>query len=117
MPRLTVTLSDELAEFVEEESGDDGEFDSKSEAVRHYLERGQEADDLEQEVDHLEAQLDDLRRQMYERENVEQKVDILANRIEETQVAADAPFFVRWGRWITRKWNDSEAAQKAKKST
>lgn len=111
MPRLTITLSDELADFIEEESGDSGEFESKSAAVRHYLERGQEADKLEQEVEHLEAQLNDLRRQLYARDNVEEKVDVLANRIEETQAAADAPFFVRWGRWVSRRWGSSNAAQ------
>jgi Arc/MetJ-type ribon-helix-helix transcriptional regulator len=111
MPRLTVTLSDELAEFIEEEASDSGKFDSKSEAVRHYLERGQEADDLEREVELLENRLDDLRRQMHVRDDVEEKVDVLATRIEETQQAADAPFFVRWGRWVSRRWRGSATTQ------
>lgn len=116
MPRLTITLSDELAEFIDEESDDSGRFDSKSEAVRHYLERGQEADDLEREVEHLEARLDEMRNQLYARDDVEEKVDILANRIEETQQAADAPFFVRWGRWVSRKWDGSDGTQNAESS-
>jgi Arc/MetJ-type ribon-helix-helix transcriptional regulator len=98
MPRLTITLSDELAEFIDEESGDSGEFDSKSEAVRHYVERGRDAEDLENEVEVLENRLDELRRQLYERDDVEEKVDVLANKVEKTQQAADAPFFIRWGR-------------------
>lgn len=117
MPRLTITLSDELAEFIEEESGDNGEFESKSAAVRHYLERGQEAESLENEVEVMEARLDDLRRQLYERNDVEEKVDVLANQIEETQQAADAPFFVRWGRWVSRKWNSSSRDQGPEKGT
>jgi Arc/MetJ-type ribon-helix-helix transcriptional regulator len=119
MARLTVTLSDELAEFIEEESGDDGEFESKSAAVRHYIERGQDAEDLENEVEVLEARLDDLRRQLYERDDVEEKVDILAKRLEETQQArqaADAPFFVRWGRWASRRWRGSSATQDGESS-
>jgi Arc/MetJ-type ribon-helix-helix transcriptional regulator len=115
MARLTITLSDELAEFIEEESSDNGKFESKSAAVRHYLERGQEAESLENEVEVMEARLDDLRRQLYERNDVEEKVDVLANQIEETQQAADAPFFVRWGRWAKRRWAGSEDARTAEK--
>jgi Arc/MetJ-type ribon-helix-helix transcriptional regulator len=111
MPRLTITLSDELAEFIQKESGNDGEFESKSAAVRHYLERGQDADDLENEVEVLEARLDDLRRQLYERDDVEEKVDVLATKVEKSQQAADAPFFIRWGRWASRRWRGSAATQ------
>lgn len=117
MPRLTITLSDELAEFIEEESSDNEDFDSKSEAVRHYLRRGQDADDLEAEVEVLENRLDDLRRQLYERDDVEEKVDVLANKVEKTQQAADAPFFVRWGRWVSRKWRDSSDGETGEKAT
>mgnify|MGYP002763544306 CR=1 FL=1 len=116
MARLTVTLSDELAGFIEEESGDDGEFESKSAAVRHYIERGQDAEDLEDEVEVLEARLDDLRRQLYERDDVEEKVDVLATKVEKSQQAADAPFFVRWGRWVSRKWSDSSTTQNGESS-
>lgn len=72
--------------------------------MRHYLERGQDAEKLEREVDHLEAQLDDVRRQMYARDDIEEKVDVLANRIQETQAAADAPFFIRWGDFPKLAW-------------
>lgn len=116
MPRLTVTLSDELAKFVEEKAEDDDRFNSKSEVVRHYMQRGRDADDLEAEIEHLEARRDDLRRQLYERDNVEEKVDVLANTIEEQQAAADAPFFVRWGRWCRRRWGSSDDAQNANTS-
>lgn len=35
MPRITVTIPDALDEYLEGESGDSGEFESKSEVMRH----------------------------------------------------------------------------------
>ena len=37
MPRITVTLEDEQAALLEEKTGVDGEYDSKSEAVRSLI--------------------------------------------------------------------------------
>ena len=116
MPRLTVTLSDELAEFVEAEAEDNDRFSSKSEVVRHYMDRGRDTSDLEDEIKHLEARRDELRRQLYERDNVQEKVDVLANKVEKTQEAADAPFFIRWGRWASRRWRGSSTAQDGESS-
>lgn len=47
---------------------------------------------------------------MVEREHVEEKVDVLAKRVEDQQAAADAPFFVRWIRWFRRR-EDTESAE------
>ena len=99
MPRITVTISDELDEYLEEKSGDNAEFDSKSEVMRHLAERGREADDLEQELNIAQNRIEELRKQMTHRENMEERVDVLANKIEEEQRARDAPFPVRWYRW------------------
>ena len=102
MTRITVTISDDLDEYLEEKSGDEAEFDSKSEVMRSLAERGIEAEDLKKELAITENRLEELRKQMYQQENVEEKVDVLARRIEETEKARDAPFFVRWGRWAKR---------------
>lgn len=102
MPRITVTIPDDLDEYLEEKSGDGGEFNSKSEVMRELAERGIEAEDLEQELAITENRLEELRKQMYHQENVEEKVDLLANRIEKAEKTRDAPFFVRWGRWAKR---------------
>lgn len=99
MPRITVTIPASLDDYLEEKSGDDAEFDSKSEVMRHLAQRGHEADDLEQELEIAENRIEELRQQMMHRENVEEKVDVLANRVEEQQRAQDAPFLVRWVRW------------------
>jgi peptidoglycan hydrolase CwlO-like protein len=64
-------------------------------------------DDLEAEVEELRERLDSradridqLEEQLARRSQVEEKVDILAERVEDRERAADAPFFVRWARWF-----------------
>ena len=57
MARLTVSVSDEQEAFVEEKSGDGGEYESKSSFVRECLNRYER-------VDELEAQVSDLRNQL-----------------------------------------------------
>ncbi len=113
MPRITITISESLDEYLEEESGEDGEFDSKSEVMRHLAERGREVDDLERELEMAETRIEDLRRQMAARDNVEEKVDVLAKRLEDEQRAQDAPFVVRWYRWWRRRNPDEEGSERA----
>ena len=99
MPRITVTISDELDEYLEENSGEGEEFDSKSEVMRHLAQRGQEVDDLETELEMKQNRIEDLERQMGARDQVEEKVDVLAKRIEEGNSSPDPPFFVQWVQW------------------
>jgi Arc/MetJ-type ribon-helix-helix transcriptional regulator len=108
MPRITVTISDELDEYLEEKSGEGKEFNSKSEVMRNLAQRGQEADDLEIELDIKQNRIEDLERQMGARDQVEEKVDLLANRIEEEQSSPDPPFFVEWVQWFRSRGGDSD---------
>jgi len=108
MPRITVTISDELDEYLEDNSGDDEEFDSKSEVMRHLANRGIKADDLETEIEMKQNKIEDLERQMGARDQVEEKVDLLANRIEEEQSSPDPPFFVEWVQWFRNRGNSKE---------
>ena len=99
MPRITVTISDELDDYLEEHSGKGEEFDSKSEVIRHLAQRGQEVDDLETELEMKQNRIEDLERQMGARDQVEEKVDVLAKRIEDDSTSPDPPFFVQWVQW------------------
>lgn len=56
MPRLTVTITDEQAEFLDEVSGDGGEYESKSAAVREFIQAGERVAELEQTVERLETE-------------------------------------------------------------
>lgn len=57
MPRLTVTITDEQSERLEELSGDDGEYESKSEAVRNFIE---EYEDHQERIEELEQTVERL---------------------------------------------------------
>lgn len=56
MARLTVTITDEQAELLDELSEDGGEYDSKSAAVRDFIQSGQRVAELEEKVDQLESE-------------------------------------------------------------
>jgi Arc/MetJ-type ribon-helix-helix transcriptional regulator len=101
MPRLTVSLDEDTYERLEKEVEAD-EFRSKSAAVQHYVDRGFEAEKLERELQVAESRADDLRRQMNARDDVEEKVDVLAKRLEE-QEGPTPPFFVQWWQWWKRR--------------
>lgn len=61
MPRLTITIDKEQAKLLETKTGDGGEYESKSEAVRDLIHRGERAEEriaeLERERDRLERKL------------------------------------------------------------
>jgi len=115
MPRITVTISDELDEYLDENSGDNEEFDSKSEVMRYLAQRGQEVDDLETELEMKQNRIEDLERQMGARDQVEEKVDVLAKRIEEDSESPDPPFFVQWVQWW-RQRGESDGSDNGSRS-
>jgi Arc/MetJ-type ribon-helix-helix transcriptional regulator len=107
MPRLTVTITEEQSDLLDEMSGDAGAYESKSAAVRNFLQAGEERQALREEIARLEDRLEsrearvaELEEQLARRSQVEEKVDVLAERVEDRERAADAPFFVRWARWF-----------------
>ena len=65
MPRLTITVTDEQAALLEELSGDGGQYESKSAAVRDFIQAGERVAELEQEVERLNRE----RRQLLEQRN------------------------------------------------
>lgn len=110
MPRLTVTITEDQAELLEEISGDDAEYDSKSAAVRDFIQHGEERRELEREIARLEERLetreeriDELEDQLARRSQIEEKVDVLATRVEETE-EPEPPFVIRWWQW----WRDRD---------
>jgi Arc/MetJ-type ribon-helix-helix transcriptional regulator len=77
-PRFSLTIPDDLNEWLEEQMGEDPSA-SKSGAAREPLQRARELDDVDAE---LEALLD------------------AREQVEEQRESANAPFFVRWYRWF-----------------
>lgn len=85
MPRLTITVTDEQAELLEEKAGDNGEYESKSEAVRAFI---QEYERLSKRVAGLEAEYEE-EIAVLERENERlrnEKQLILEQREENTEL-------------------------------
>ena len=113
MPRLTITISDELDDELAHRSRTEERFDSKADVVRAMIERGRETDALrqslaereerierlERELEHAEGQLEALRDANDRGERLQERIDRTLAYVEERQRAAMAPFFVRWLRW------------------
>jgi Arc/MetJ-type ribon-helix-helix transcriptional regulator len=92
MPRLTITISEDQSELLEELSGEAGEYDSKSEAVREFIQAGERQVELQAQVDELrervqsrENRIKDLESQLRERSQVETKIDNLPDRIQSNE--------------------------------
>lgn len=103
MPRLTVTITEEQSDLLDDLSEDDGAYESKSAAVRNFIQAGEDRQELREEVARLEERLelreeriDELEDQLARRSQIEEKIDTLATQ----EQAADPPFFVQWYRWF-----------------
>jgi Arc/MetJ-type ribon-helix-helix transcriptional regulator len=82
MSRFTIRLDDDLTETIED-AVERGEFDTKAEAVRHYLRRGLGRDDVEAELEAVKAERDELRNQLQAVTRQQRDVDDLVEYVEE----------------------------------
>lgn len=117
MANVSTRLPDDLVEELDDEADEKGV--SRTEHIRDILEARNEYTVTQEEYrraqrEHAEAQrakerlrdrlesredrIDDLEDQLKKRSNVEEKVDVLANRMDEP----DPPFWVKWARWFRR---------------
>lgn len=96
VPRLTITLTEEQAERVAELSGDGGPYESKSEAVRMLIQRGERVDELEQKAERLERE---KRLILEEREEKRE----LARYVEDEQAWRSAGLTTRAKWWLFGK--------------
>jgi Arc/MetJ-type ribon-helix-helix transcriptional regulator len=101
MPRFTISVDDDLNEFVEDLASEDGPYPSKSKAAAELLAEARElreseyddleellafadrVDELENELEHQNARADDLRRQLQAANAQNERVKELANYVEE----------------------------------
>lgn len=104
MPRLTITVTDEQSELLAELSGDDGPYESKSEAVRAFISDGESTEELRQEVERLNRE----RRQLLEQrdENAElvefasETKSVLERREHRSEIIRTAPVWRRALWWV-----------------
>lgn len=88
MPRLTITIDDDQGELLDEISGEGGEYESKSAAVRDFIQAGEERRELQEEIERLRDRLDsredrieELESQLRKRSNIEEKIEDLPSKI------------------------------------
>ena len=104
MPRLTITVTEEQSELLDELSGDDGPYESKSEAVRSFIESGETSEELRQEVDRLNRE----RRQLLEQRDENQELvefasetrSVLERREQRSEIIRTAPVWRRALWWF-----------------
>ncbi|WP_245242879.1 hypothetical protein [Natronococcus sp. JC468] len=100
--RFTITVPEDVSDEIPFD-----EFDSKSGAIVHHVEKGLEADALEDEIASLEAERDDLRRQLREVNRRNDDVEELVEYIDEErrlqrrrEERRDAPVWRRAKWWM-----------------
>ncbi|MFB6283643.1 MAG: hypothetical protein ABEK59_06880 [Halobacteria archaeon] len=92
MPRITASIPEEQMELIEELSGENGEYESKSAVVRNFINKGERLHNLLEEIDELESRLerkqkriDQLEQQLTRRSQIESKVEDLPDKIRDTE--------------------------------
>jgi len=107
MPKdsITIRLQSDLIDSLESEAEAEGV--SRSEYIRQVLRNRDEAEELREEVDTLqqrlenrESRIEELEEQLAKRSQIEEKVDVLAKRVEEDE--PDPPWPIRWVRWFRK---------------
>jgi len=98
MEPLTIRIQSETRESLEE-TAEERDV-SVSEYIRELIEKGREYDGLEERLEAREDRIDQLEEQLAKRSQIEEKVDVLANRVEGTE-EPDPPWPVRWYQWFT----------------
>lgn len=96
MPRLTVNLDDDQYALIEEKTGEGGEYESKSEAVRNFIRRGERVEDLERELERARRE----RRQILEQREEHTE---LALYVEEERTWRQQPLRTRLRWWLLGK--------------
>jgi Arc/MetJ-type ribon-helix-helix transcriptional regulator len=88
MPRLTITIDDDQSELLDELTQESGEYESKSAAVRDFIQAGEERRELEAEIEKLRDRLDsreerieELESQLRKRSNIEEKIEDLPEKM------------------------------------
>jgi Arc/MetJ-type ribon-helix-helix transcriptional regulator len=84
MPRLSITLTDDQNQRVEE-LVESGEYSSKNAVVQDWLADAKRMNQLESELEQTEARVEDLRRQLQQANAGERDVDELVAYVEDEQ--------------------------------
>jgi Arc/MetJ-type ribon-helix-helix transcriptional regulator len=120
MKKLSVSIEEDHVGRLDELQ-EDGDATSRSDALRHILDEYEEmrteydelrtvCEDLHTQLESREERIDQLEEQLARRSQVEEKVDVLARRVEDT-TEPDPPFFVRWAQWWRSRGDRDNVAE------
>ncbi|RJS96774.1 hypothetical protein D3261_18860 [Halococcus sp. IIIV-5B] len=101
MPRLTITVTDEQAAMLEELSGDGGQYESKSAAVRSFIQSGDRVSELEQEVERLNRERRQLLEQRKEHRELVRYAEDRRDRDQSARERRKKPAWTRAWWWLT----------------
>ncbi|WP_435078432.1 ribbon-helix-helix protein, CopG family [Halococcus sp. AFM35] len=101
MPRLTITVTDKQAALLEELSGDGGQYESKSAAVRDFIQTGERVAELEQEVERLNRERRQLLEQREERGELVRYVEDQREQEQNARERRKKPAWTRAWWWLT----------------
>lgn len=100
MPRLTVTITEEQDELLEEITGDGGEYESKSAAVRDFISSGDERHELRQKVDRLQNEKRTIIQQREEHQSLVRYVEEERSLQQRREERETAPVWQRLKWWV-----------------
>jgi Arc/MetJ-type ribon-helix-helix transcriptional regulator len=101
MPRFTVTVTDEQAALLEDLSSDGGPYESKSEAVRSFIQDGERLAELEQENDRLQRERRQLLEQREEHQELARYAEDQRENEQRVRERRQQPAWVRAWWWLT----------------
>lgn len=101
MPRLTITVTDEQTTLLEELSGDDGQYESKSAAVRDFIQAGERVAELERENERLHRERRQLLDQRKEHNDLVRYADDQREQEQNARERRRKPAWTRAWWWLT----------------
>jgi len=114
MPRLTITVTEEQNELLAELSSDGGPYESKSEAVREFIDSGETIEDLRREVERLNRERRQLLEQRKENDELvafaSETKSVLERREHRSETRRTAPVWRRALWWVIGEPENGERA-------
>lgn len=101
MARLTITVTDEQAALLEELSDDDGQYESKSAAVRNFIQTGERVAELEREVERLNRERRQLLEQRAEHDDLVRYAEDQREQEQNARERRRKPAWTRAWWWLT----------------
>lgn len=101
MPRLTITVTDEQAALLEELSDDGGQYESKSAAVRNFIQAGEQVTELERENERLHRERRQLLEQRKEHNELVRYAEGQRDQEQNARERRRKPAWTRAWWWLT----------------